>query len=88
MRILAKTSTYGVMHLTVTFVIALAVSRDIHVALGISLLEPVVQILCFMAHEHIWEKFRPGSADKHHHHMCCAEADIADKIVTTIRKKT
>lgn len=51
-----KTMTYGVMHLVVAFLVAYAVSRDLQIALGISILEPVVQTVFFYFHEKIWTK--------------------------------
>lgn len=86
MRILAKTTTYGIMHMAVAFIAALIVTGEAHIALGISLLEPVLQITAFWVHENIWEKYRPGSTDTHHHHLCCAESDLLDRVKAFFKK--
>ena len=75
LRTLAKTTTYGIMHLMITFFIALIVSRDLHVALGISLLEPFVQIIFFSLHEYMWNKTHPGTPSPHKN--CCASSFAA-----------
>ena len=72
MRTLTKTMTYGLMHIVIAFFVALFVSRSVHVALGISLLEPFVQIFFFSIHEHLWNKRHPGVPSPHK--GCCATA--------------
>lgn len=62
MRIIAKTASYGVMHIVVSFLVAWAVSRDIRVALGISLIEPAIQIGAFYFHEKIWTRLHAKNA--------------------------
>jgi uncharacterized membrane protein len=79
MRIIAKTTTYGIMHIVVAFFVALAVSRDLHIALGISLTEPFIQTFCFSIHEHIWEKIRPN--EKPTPNVCCAESDLVSRAI-------
>ena len=54
MRDLAKTFTYGGMHLFVAVAVAYAVSGSWQIALGIGLLEPVVQTLFYHLHERAW----------------------------------
>lgn len=56
MKIAAKTATYSLMHITVAFAVALALSGDIRVALGISLVEPLVQTFFFFFHERAWQR--------------------------------
>lgn len=55
-----KTMSYSVMHLIVAFLVAYAVSRDLQIALGISLLEPAVQTVFFYFHEKIWARIAPA----------------------------
>ena len=51
-----KTCTYGIMHLTVAMAVAFALSGSWLVALGIGLVEPAVQTVCYYLHEQFWEK--------------------------------
>jgi uncharacterized membrane protein len=57
-----KTMTYGVMHLTVAFLVAYAITRDWRVALGISLIEPAVQTVAYFYHEKLWQRLSPTTA--------------------------
>lgn len=54
MKILAKTTTYGIMHMIVAFLVAYAVSQSWQIALSISLIEPLVQTVFFYFHERLW----------------------------------
>jgi len=74
MRLLAKTTTYGLMHVIIAFFVAWFVSGDIHIALAISLLEPCVQILFFGIHEYLWNKRHPGTPSPHKD--CCGSGEI------------
>lgn len=84
MRLIAKTTTYGLMHVAIAFFVALAVSRDLHIALAISLLEPCVQIIFFGVHEYLWERRHPGQ--KLPHHDCCGTAAPAHKLASLLRR--
>ncbi len=53
---LAKTLTYGAMHMVVAFLVALALTGSWKLALGISLVEPVVQTFCYYLHEKAWSR--------------------------------
>ncbi|MCP1336678.1 DUF2061 domain-containing protein [Futiania mangrovi] len=53
---IAKTATYGTMHLAVAVTVAYAVSGSWAVALGIGLLEPAVQTVAYMLHERFWDR--------------------------------
>ena len=53
---IAKTATYGTMHLAVAVTVAYAVSGSWAVALGIGLLEPVVQTVAYTLHERFWDR--------------------------------
>lgn len=59
MRTLAKTATYSVMHVTVAFTVAYAMTGRWEVALGISLIEPAVQTVTFYFHERAWDRLSP-----------------------------
>jgi len=54
MRSLAKTGTYGVMHMAVAIVVAYAISGSFVIAMGIGLVEPVVQTAFYHIHEKLW----------------------------------
>ncbi len=54
----AKTATYGVLHIIVSFLVGWLVSGDIHIGLGIALVEPLAQIFGFYLHENFWVKFQ------------------------------
>mgnify|MGYP000122513602 CR=1 FL=1 len=65
MRTLAKTITYGIMHVTVAVTIAYMITGNFMMALGIGLIEPGVQTICFFMHESVWERsnfLRPAVA--------------------------
>lgn len=51
-----KTVTYGIMHMIVAFLVALALTGSWKLALGISLVEPVVQTFCYYLHEKLWAR--------------------------------
>lgn len=64
---LLKTITYSLMHLTVAVAVAFALTRNWRVALGIGLMEPVVQTIAYCLHERVWEQWQtrlapPGPA--------------------------
>ena len=86
---LAKTATYGLMHMVISFFIAWFVGwymtgnvmGSLHIALGISLLEPSIQICGYYLHERAWMKWGkshpsqaapdwnvPGGSCSHGHH--------------------
>ena len=56
-KLLLKTSTYGCMHVVISFFVAWTVSGSLVIALGISLAEPAVQVLAFAIHEKVWSKY-------------------------------
>ncbi len=56
MRILVKTLTYSIMHVTVATIVAYILSGNLYVALGIGLIEPMVQTVFFFFHEQAWNK--------------------------------
>jgi uncharacterized membrane protein len=55
-RVLLKTTTYGLMHLSVAVAVAFALTRDWRVALAVGIVEPVVQTFAFAIHERLWSR--------------------------------
>ncbi len=55
-RVLLKTTTYGLMHLTVAVAVTFALTRDWRVALAVGLVEPIVQTFAFAIHERVWSR--------------------------------
>ena len=51
-----KTATYCAMHFVVAMTVAYLLSGDIHVALSIGIIEPLVQTVFFNMHERAWKK--------------------------------
>ena len=57
-RKLIKTATYSVMHLTVAVTVAYVLTRDWHIALGVGIIEPIVQTVAYTIHETLWGKVK------------------------------
>ncbi len=55
MRLALKTGSYGIVHIAVATGVAYALTGDLAIALGIGLLEPIVQTVVFAIHERVWE---------------------------------
>lgn len=53
-RTMTKTATYSVMHMIVAIGVAYALTGSWIVALGIGLVEPVVQTVAYHLHERAW----------------------------------
>ena len=49
-----KPVTYSLMHLTVAITVAYALTRDWRIALGVGVIEPMVQTVTYMIHEKAW----------------------------------
>lgn len=62
MKTLKKTLTYSVMHLTVAFCVAYALTRNWQTALAIGMVEPMFQTLAFLLHERAWARAEARSA--------------------------
>ena len=60
-RAAAKTLTYSLTHLTVAVGVAYALTGDWRIALGMGLIEPLVQTVAYTLHERAWER-RPLQA--------------------------
>lgn len=75
MRQLLKTTTYAVMHFIVAVGVAYGLTGNWHIALGIGLVEPLVQTVAYTVHERLWERLplkRPrhgkqNSRPRHNH---------------------
>lgn len=49
-----KPLTYSAMHLSVAIAVAYALTHDWRVALGVGVIEPMVQTVAYMVHERAW----------------------------------
>ena len=49
-----KPVTYSLMHLTVAIAVAYTLTRDWRIALGVGVIEPMVQTVAYMLHEKAW----------------------------------
>ena len=56
-----KTLTYGIMHFCVAISVAFVMTQDWRIALGIGLIEPVVQTFAYALHEKGWSNLKPKS---------------------------
>ena len=56
MRQILKTTTYAVMHFVVAVAVAYGLTRNWQIALGIGLIEPMVQTIAYTIHERLWER--------------------------------
>ena len=56
MRLLAKTTSYGALHVVIATTVAYVLTENFAVALGIGLIEPLVQTIVFPLHELVWER--------------------------------
>ena len=56
MRLAAKTLSYGVTHIGVAITVAYALTGNLAVAIGIGLIEPIVQTAVYAVHEKAWER--------------------------------
>ena len=61
-RIVLKSTTYCLMHLTVAMTVAYALTRDWRAALAIGILEPLVQTVFFTVHDRLWARADRGRA--------------------------
>lgn len=53
-----KPVTYSIMHLSVAIAVAYALTRDWRIALGVGVIEPMVQTVAYMLHEKVWSSGR------------------------------
>lgn len=62
MRDIAKTLSYGTLHMISGFTIAYLLTGSVAVAGGIALLEPVANTVVFYLHEKVWKRIPEGGA--------------------------
>ncbi|CAM2863431.1 DUF2061 domain-containing protein [Acinetobacter celticus] len=55
-KILKKTLSYYIMHITVAMLVGYFVTGSLAMAIALSLIEPTVQAVAFFFHEKIWER--------------------------------
>ena len=54
-KLLFKTISYGIIHLCVAVAVAYGITRDIRMALGIGIIEPIIQTGVFAIHDYLWK---------------------------------
>ena len=54
-----KTCTYSLMHLTVAVTVAYVLTQDWRIALGVGVIEPLVQTVAYTFHERLWQRAGP-----------------------------
>ena len=64
-----KTMTYSVTHLIVAVTVAYALTRDLRVAFGIGLIEPLVQTIAYVLHEKAWSRGSPNRTTSRQAHL-------------------
>lgn len=55
LRLIFKTASYTLTHVCVAVAVSYAITRDLQMALGIGLIEPVIQAGVFAIHDYLWE---------------------------------
>lgn len=58
MRLAIKSCSYGIAHMMAAMGVAYAITGNLLMALGIGLIEPMVQVVVFAVHEYVWERRR------------------------------
>ena len=56
MRLMLKTLSYGLVHVTVAVTVAYLITDNMAIALSIGLIEPIVQTGVFAVHDYLWER--------------------------------
>ncbi len=67
MKLLLKTLSYGATHIVVATMVAYALTGDLLTAIGIGLIEPIVQTGVFAVHDWLWEKDKTKVRSFHAH---------------------
>ncbi|SDH27710.1 DUF2061 domain-containing protein [Roseospirillum parvum] len=57
-----KTFSFAVIHLSVAFSVAYALTGDIGISSAVALLEPACNTVAFYFHERVWRRFQKGGA--------------------------
>ena len=64
---MAKTTSFAVMHFTVAFGVAYALTGDVVVGGAVAMVEPLVNTVAYHLHEKVWRRLegrrRPGGGD-------------------------
>lgn len=60
--------TYGLMHFVVAIGAAFALTGSWAVALGIGMVEPLIQTIAYTLHEKAWAKAGINAPQAYHHH--------------------
>ncbi|MCF7983541.1 MAG: DUF2061 domain-containing protein [Thiohalocapsa sp.] len=55
---MSKTITFAVMHFTVAFGVAYALTGDLVIGGAVALVEPAVNTVAYFFHEKVWERIR------------------------------
>ncbi len=55
-----KTCTYSLMHLTVAVTVAFVLTGNWRIALGVGVIEPMVQTVAYTLHERVWKRAGAG----------------------------
>ncbi len=58
MRLVLKTISYGITHIAVATAVAYAITGNLTMALGLGLIEPIVQTGVFALHDYLWGRDR------------------------------
>lgn len=73
-----KTLTFALMHFSVAFAVAYALTGDLVVGGAVAMIEPLVNTVGYSIHEQLWARFRqrrqalPSSAEVGTRVPCCA----------------
>lgn len=59
MRVVAKTFSWSLVHMTVAIAVAYGLTRSWQAALAVGLIEPIFQTIAFAAHERVWARVAP-----------------------------
>lgn len=65
---MAKTLTFAILHFSVAFGVAYALSGSALVGGAIALVEPACNTVVFYFHEKAWERFKPQRGMRAHAH--------------------
>lgn len=56
LKLLLKTISYGITHVCVATIVAYLITGSLSMALGIGIIEPIVQTCVFAIHDYLWER--------------------------------
>lgn len=55
---MTKTFSFGVLHMTVAFIVAYLMTGSVMVGGAIALVEPAINTVAYFFHEQVWERLR------------------------------